>query len=49
MVWQILGVEKTRNKIEIKRAYAQQLRTKRPNEDALEFQLLKSAYEFALL
>ncbi|UUZ52615.1 J domain-containing protein [Massilia sp. H-1] len=47
-VWEILGIRATGDEREIKRAYAAQLKTARPDEDPQRFQDLRGAYETAL-
>jgi hypothetical protein len=47
-VWEILGIRATGDEREIKRAYATQLKTARPDEDPQRFQDLRAAYEMAL-
>lgn len=47
-IWTILGIRATANEREIKRAYAQQLKVTRPEENAQAFQDLRDAYERAL-
>lgn len=46
--WQTLGITATHDERTIKRAYAKQLKTTRPDECPLEFQRLRQAYELAL-
>lgn len=47
-IWTILGIRATANERDIKRAYAQQLKTTRPEDDPQGFQDLRDAYETAL-
>lgn len=46
--WQVLGIAPSRDLREIKRAYAVTLKKHRPDDDAEGYQLLRSAYEWAL-
>jgi tetratricopeptide (TPR) repeat protein len=46
--WTILGIEETRNKKEIKKAYARQLKIYHPEDDPNGFMRLRAAYEEAL-
>ncbi|MGM9948394.1 DnaJ domain-containing protein [Floccifex sp.] len=47
-IWKILGIQATKDKKAIKRAYAKQLKLHHPEEDPEGFQLLHEAYELAL-
>lgn len=47
-IWQLLGLEKTRDVAAIKRAYAQRLKDTRPDDNPEGFQRLRGAYERAL-
>lgn len=47
--WKILGIEPDSDKKAIKIAYAKQLKTTRPDEDAEAFQRLHQAYKTALI
>ncbi|UUZ52612.1 hypothetical protein LP419_25135 [Massilia sp. H-1] len=42
-IWTILGIRATANERDIKRAYAQQLKTTRPEDDPQGFQDLRDA------
>ena len=46
--WQILEIEQTSDKREIKRAYAKRLKSTRPDQDPEGFKELRAAYESAL-
>jgi len=47
-IWTILGIRATANERDIKRAYARQLKTTRPEDNPQAFQDLRTAYETAL-
>ena len=47
-VWERLGIEKTDDERAIKRAYAKQLKTIRPDEDPQHFQTLREARDEAI-
>ncbi|MBF2412222.1 DnaJ domain-containing protein [Listeria welshimeri] len=47
-IWEILQIEKTTNKREIKRAYAKALKHTHPDDDPVAFQKLKEAFDLAL-
>lgn len=47
--WQVLNITATQDERSIKRAYAIQLKLTRPDDDHEKFQILRQAYEFALL
>ena len=47
-LWSILGTEPTGDERAIKRSYAKQLKTTRPDDDPAAFQQLREAYEYAL-
>ena len=46
--WKILGIEKTTEKVDIKKAYRTKLKNTRPDEDEAGFMELRAAYEAAL-
>ena len=46
--WQILDIEPTDDERAIKRAYAKQLKTTRPDDDAAAYQQLREAFDYAL-
>jgi len=46
--WEILGIEPTTNKKNIKLAYAKKLKAVRPEDDPQAFQALREAYQWAL-
>jgi hypothetical protein len=46
--WEILGIEPTTNKKNIKLAYAKKLKAVRPEDDPQAFQELRKAYQWAL-
>lgn len=47
-IWEILGIEQTRDIAVIKRAYAQQARHHHPEEDPEGFGMLRTAYKLAM-
>lgn len=46
-IWQVLGIEPTSDETEIRRAYAQQLKTHRPDKDPKGYQQLREAFDTA--
>lgn len=46
-IWQVLGIAPTRDEAEIRRAYAQQLKTHRPDRDPTGYQQLREAFDAA--
>lgn len=46
--WTVLGLDAASDERTVKRAYARQLKTTRPDDDADAFQRLRAAYEYAL-
>ena len=48
MFWEILGIEPTRDKKEITRAYREKLAVTNPEDKPEEFKELRNAYEEAL-
>ena len=46
--WKTLGIKKTTEKSEIKKAYREKLKKTRPDEDEAGFIKLREAYEYAL-
>ena len=46
--WETLGIKKTTEKSEIKKAYRTKLKKTRPDEDEAGFIKLREAYEYAL-
>ncbi|SHH00520.1 DnaJ domain-containing protein [Anaerosphaera aminiphila DSM 21120] len=47
-IWEILEIEPTENKKEIKKAYAKKLKVTHPDDDLEKFQELKEAFDLAL-
>ena len=47
-IWEILGIEETFDKTEIKRAYARKAKLYHPEEHPKEYQRLRSAYRMAV-
>lgn len=47
-IWEILGIDKTTDEREIKRAYAKMLAKHHPEDEPEKFQEIKEAYEMAL-
>ncbi|QHQ16484.1 J domain-containing protein [Pectobacterium parmentieri] len=46
-IWQVLGIAPTHDEAEIRRAYAQQLKTHRPDRDPEGYQRLREAFDSA--
>lgn len=46
--WDVLGIEPTMEMVDIKRAYARQLKLHHPEDDPQGFQMLREAYDSAL-
>lgn len=46
-IWQVLGIDPTSDEAEIRRAYAQQLKTHRPDKDPKGYQQLREAFDTA--
>lgn len=47
--WKVLGIEKTKDLKEIKKAYAVKLKITRPEDDASAYQILRDAYNQAVI
>ena len=48
MIWKILGIEKTKDKESIRRAYHDKLHSVNPEDDQEGFKKLRRAYEEAM-
>ncbi|NIF59438.1 molecular chaperone DnaJ [Enterobacter sp. Ap-916] len=46
-IWDVLGIEPTRDESEIRRAYARELKLRRPDKDPKGFQALREAFDSA--
>ena len=46
-IWDVLGIAPTTNESEIRRAYARELKQRRPDKDPQGFQALREAFDSA--